>query len=214
MLYNFQIKFNASNENETFEPLEKLYTFYQQSLGSSSDVLSFSFWMAAAAEAAATSFSVWGSKLLLNAVVFSNITHYVPLHYCIFLLYYLHNRWDRPLFCPQIVRVSSPLTWWASPRRWWARPPGPRRGCSRRHPRQKSCIISMIHHSFANNLSQTFRLRNWEAQARTQSNFSSQQLLMSPSSINCKATGSTEKFSWKPVKCTMTLTMITIHDHV
>ena len=77
MLYNFQIKFNASNENETFEPLEKLYTFYQQSLGSSSDVLSFSFWMAAAAEAAATSFSVWGSKLLLNAVVFSNITHYL-----------------------------------------------------------------------------------------------------------------------------------------
>ena len=81
MLYNFQIKFNASNENETFEPLEKLYTFYQQSLGSSSDVLSFSFWMAAAAEAAATSFSVSGSKLLLNAVVFSNITHYVPVFF-------------------------------------------------------------------------------------------------------------------------------------
>ena len=82
MLYNFQIKFNASNENETFEPLalEKLYTFYQQSLGSSSDVLSFSFWMAAAAEAAATSFSVWGSKLLLNAVC-ANITHYVPLNH-------------------------------------------------------------------------------------------------------------------------------------
>ena len=26
MLYNFQIKFNASNENETFEPLDVLPT--------------------------------------------------------------------------------------------------------------------------------------------------------------------------------------------
>ena len=169
MLYNFQIKFNASNENETFEPLDVLPT----KLGF---LLRRAFFLFLnGSRGWGGSYFLFSLRKQIIAERCVDITHYV--NYCSLtsLLHYLHNRWDRPLFCQQIVRVSSPLTCWVSLRRWWARPPGPRRGCSRRRPRQKSCTISMIHHSFANNLSQTFRLRNCEAQARTQSNFSSQQ---------------------------------------